>query len=310
MSKSIKRQVVSIKTESTYNTDSSPVGSDSILVEDLTSYASEGLRMIERPAIRANISPLQQIYAGRLATVSFSCEVKGSGVAGTPPELDAAYGACGKEATIVASTSVTYNPVSTGHESVTIHAELDGLLTKLTGCRGLVTHQLETGNKIMASFTFTGHVTNPTDAVISSPVYDSTVPSPLIGVPFSVGGFSAVINSLSLDMGATLSTPPSIASLDGYGEIFITAYAPTGSFDPEIETVTTHNFFADFTAGNTKAITTGVIGSTAGNRVKFDIPKAAYTDISLGDRDGVAVYEIPFGMIDNAGDDFYSIEFT
>jgi len=306
----ISRQVITAKIESTYNTDAVPVATDAILVEDLTSYASEGLRMIERPAIRANISPLQQVYAGRLATVSFSSEVKGSGAAGTAPELDTLFRACGFASTVVASTSVTYNPASTGHESCTIYTYLDGLLTKLTGCRGTVTYALETGSKIMASFTMTGHVANPADTAIVTPTYDSTVPAPLINVPFAVGAYSAIINALSLDMGTTLSTPPDISATDGFGEVRITAYAPTGSYDPETVTVATEDFFGDFTAGNTKVITTGLIGSAAGNRVKFDIPKAFYTDISLADRDGVAVYEVPFGMVDNAGDDFMSLAFT
>ncbi len=306
----ISRQVITAKIESTYNTDAVPAATDAILVENLTSYASEGLRMVERPAIRSNISPLQSIYAGRLATVSFDAEVKGSGAAGTAPELDAMYRACSLGSTVSAGVSVTYNPVSSSQESVSIYTYLDGILTKLTGCRGNVSHNLETGGKIMASFTMTGHVSNPTDTTIVTPTYDSTVPAPLINVPFAVGSYSAIINALSFDLGSTLSTPPDISAADGYGEVRVTSFAPTGSFDPEVVTVATEDFFSDFTAGTTKAITTGVIGSTAGNRVQFDIPKAFYSDISLADRDGVASYEVPFGLVDSSGDDFVSLIFT
>jgi len=211
---------------------------------------------------------------------------------------------------VVASTSVTYNPASTGHESCTIYYYIDGTLHKLTGCRGTVTFALETGSKAMASLTMTGHVTNPTDTAIVTPTYDSTVPAPLINVPFAVGAYSAVISSLNFDMGTTISTPPDISAVDGYGEARITAYAPTGSFDPENVLIATNDFYADFIAGTSRALTTGAIGGTAGNKVQFDMPAIVYTDVSHADRDGVATLETPFAAVDSAGDDFVSIAYT
>jgi len=71
------RSVITAKIEATYNVDPTPAAGDAILVEDPTPPSSEGLRMIERPAVRSNSSPLQPVYGGRMATVSFNVEVKG-----------------------------------------------------------------------------------------------------------------------------------------------------------------------------------------------------------------------------------------
>ncbi len=306
----INRTVITAKVETTYNTDAVPAATDAILVQEPTPPASEGLRMNERPVVSANISPKQSIYGGRLATVSFTAEMKGSGTAGTAPEIDALLRACGFASTVVATTSVTYKPASTGHESCTLYYYLDGTRHILTGCRGTVTFALETGALPMASFTMTGHVANPTDTAIVTPTYDSTVPAPLINVPFAVGAYSAVINALNFDMGTTIATPADISSADGYGDVQITAYAPTGSFDPENVLAATNDFYADFIAGTNRALTTGAIGGTAGNKLQFDMPAIYYNDISHADRDGVATLETPFAALDSSGDDFVSIAFT
>jgi len=107
MSKLVRKRVITAKVESTYNTDPTPAATDAILVEDLN-WSLEGLRMIERPAIRSSLGELQQVYGGSLMSVTFNAEVKNSGSAGTPPELGVLYLGCAMSETIVASTSVTY----------------------------------------------------------------------------------------------------------------------------------------------------------------------------------------------------------
>jgi len=153
----INREVILVKEEVTYNLDPVPVeGDDAILVENLA-WANEGLRMNERPAVRASIGQLQQVYGGMLRTVTFDVEMKGSGVAGTPPEMADLLEACGMLETVVAVTSVTYTPASTGHKSATVYYYQDGTLMKLTGCRGSVSFNMEVGaihSAIIGAWTF------------------------------------------------------------------------------------------------------------------------------------------------------------
>ncbi|WP_444932401.1 hypothetical protein ACJJIF_22000 (plasmid) [Microbulbifer sp. SSSA002] len=68
--------------------------------------------------------------------VTFNAELKGSGAAGTPPEIAPLLRACGLAETITAGTSVEYNLASEGHESITLYLYEDGSLYKLTGVRG------------------------------------------------------------------------------------------------------------------------------------------------------------------------------
>lgn len=305
------REVLLLKVESAYGTDAVPVeATDAMLVENLA-WANEGLRMNERPAVRANINMLQHVYGGRLGSITFDVELKGSGGAvDVPPEIGPALRGCGFLETINAAVDVTYTPASTGHESVTIYYFQDGIRYILTGCRGNVSFSLETGAVGKASFTFTGHIALPTDVALASPTYDGVVPTALINVPFTVGAYGAVIAALSFDMSNTIATPPDISATDGYSEVQLTQRDVNGSFDPEAVIVATDFPLQDLEQGNTLVLTTGVIGSGIGAEYQVDMPAIYYRDVSPGDRDGVRVLDTPFGAAQSTGDDEVSIIFT
>lgn len=306
------REVILAKIEGTYGTDSVPVeATDAMLVENI-GWSNEGLRMNERPAVRQNIGMLQQIYGGTLRSVTFDVELKGGGGAvDDVPEFGPLLRACGFGETINAVTDVQYSPVSTGQESITIYYFQDGIRHILTGCIGNMSLNLETGAQGKMSFTFTGHLVSVTDVALpTGPVYQSNVPPPIINTPFSIGAYSAVINALTFDLSNTVATPPSMSATDGYSEIRITSRDVQGSYDPEAVLVATDDPFTDLSAGNTLAVTTGVIGSAVGNRIQVDMPAGYYRDVAPGDRDGIRTYDIPIGFTESAGDDEVKLTFT
>lgn len=304
------REVIQAKIESVYNTDPGGfLATDSILVEN-PSWSLEGLRMVERNNVKASIATDQQLYGGTLKSISFDVELKGSGAAGTAPEVGVLLRACGLDETVVVSTSVTYQPISTGFESITLYYYQDGVRHILTGCRGNVSFNLEAGGKGMASFSFTGHDDGLTDISMITPAYDSTVPPVNISVPFAIGGYSAVIAALSFDLSNTLATPPDMSATDGYSQVYLTKRDPNGSFDPEMTTVAVNDWLGQLKAGTTMALDTGVIGATAGNRYRVQMPATYYRELAPGDRDGVRTLDTTFGAAESAGDDEVSIQFT
>ena len=303
------REVLLFKIESSYGVDSSPsAGADAVLAENLN-YSFEGARMAERNVVKATFGKEQAVYGGHLKTVSFDVELKGSGAAGTAPEIGQLLRACGFDETIVASTSVAYAPVSSSIESGTLEYFQDGKLHKLLGCRGTVSFNLEVGMPGKATFSLTGHDTE-SDAALPSPSYDSTVPAPFINAGFALGGYAAIISTLSVDMGNTLAFAPDVNAADGYGEIRITGRDVTGSFDPEAVLKATEDFQGDWENGTQQAITTGSIGGTAGNIFAITLGQTYHKEISGGDRDGITTNEIGFGAVESSGDDEISITFT
>jgi hypothetical protein len=266
------REVILAKVETTYGTDPTPSPStDAVMIEG-PSWSFEGLRMHERPAVRASVGKLQQVFGGTLKTVSFDVEVKGSGAAGTAPEIGQLLRGCGLDETIVPSTSVTYAPVSTGYESLTIYYYQDGVRHILTGCRGNVSFSGEAGGIVKASFKFTGHSVAAADVAIVSPSYDSTVPPVFLNASFSIDSFAAVIGSLNFDLSNTIAMPPDVSATDGYSEIMITGRDVNGSFSPEYTLVASEDWEGNFRSGAAMALASGSIGGTAGNILGITMP--------------------------------------
>ncbi len=305
----VNRELILVKVETTYNVDALPTAADAVLVES-PSWANEGAKMIERANVKATLGKDQGIFAGTLKSFTFDAEIKGSGVLGTPPEIAAVLRGCGLGETIVALTSVAYGPVSTGHESVTIYYYSDGILHKATGCRGNPSGNLEAGSIGKLSFTLTGHDAGVVDAPLITPSYDSTVPAPVINVPFSIDGYLAIINALSFDMSNGLSTPTDMSSVDGYGEVIITARDVGGSFDPEQVLLAAKDYITEWKQGTKMALSCGVIGSTIGNRYQLTMPGVYYREVGPGDRDGLRTYEISYGATESSGDDEINLIFT
>lgn len=308
------REVVAVKLESTYNTDSVPAATDAILVEN-PNYGLDGVKMVEFPATRTSIGALKPIYAGGLRSLSFDTYVKGSGTAGTAPRIGRLLQAAGCKETIVASTSVTYNfssAYATDHKSLTVYHYQDGLRNIITG--GIVTAcaiNWVGGDVIKMSVTIVGHDGGQTDTALITPTFEATPQLPFIGASFSIAAYAARIAKLSLDFGLTVAKPPSVNSADGYGQLMITGRKPKGSFDPELVTIATHDFVSRFKAGTTGTLLTGTMGSVAGNRVTTTLNNVYYESISQGDREGLRTLAVPFGMDDGGTiDNEMSLAFT
>lgn len=300
MTKLVKRELVLLKIETTKGTDSVPTAaSDAILAEDF-SWSFAGARMAERNPVKGALGREQSIHAGTLMEVTFRTELKGSGTAGTAPEIGQALRACGMGETIVASTSVTYEPVSTAIESASIYFFEDGSQYRLVGCQGVVNFTLEVGEVGYAEFTFTGHIAGYSDVTLPSPTYDAVEPPPVLGAAMTALGFSADIAAFSLDLGNEVSTPASMKEADGYGDVIIVDRDIVGSFDPKAELVADKNWYNEWITGASGVITSGTVGATAGNIYQLSAPTAYYREVGPGDRDGLRTYEIGFGC---AGDD-------
>ena len=316
MSLLVTREVLFAKVESTYNTDPTPVaGTDAVLVENL-SWSHEGARMHERPGVRPSLGKLQHVYGDTLFAVSFDMEVKGSGAAYSAtvkPEISALMRACGFAETIDTSVGVelaTYAPASSSLESTTIYLYQDGILHKVTGCRGSVSFAGEAGGQLKASFNLTGHTQAVTDVALPTPTLDSTSPPVFIGSSFTIDAYAAIIDSLSFDMSNEIAMPGDVSATDGYGEIQIVGRDVIGSFSPELVVVATEDFIGNWKSGKSMVLASGTIGSVQYNKYKIDMPAVYYREVAPGDRDGIRTLELNFAAAESATDDEVTIEFS
>ncbi|MDJ0513084.1 MAG: hypothetical protein QNJ62_06540 [Methyloceanibacter sp.] len=306
----ITRRLILAKLETTQGAD--PIAdpaNDSVRVENPSATWLDA-RFHQPVSVKPSLSSEQALYGGALRQYTFEVDLRGSGTAGTPPEVGALLRACGMGETIAASTSVTYAPVSTGFESVAIYFYEDGKLHKLLGGFGTVVFTAEVGKPIRAAFTFSGHSVDPVDAALAAPSFDAVSPPIFLGSAFTADAFAAKIGTLSLDMGVEISMPEDVASADGWGDLQIVGRTPNGSFNPLDTLVADYDWVTKWQANTLASIVSGNVGSTAGNIINLNIPQAQYRELAPADRNKIQSLEVAYDARENTGDDEMSLVFT
>ncbi len=298
----IRKATLLAKKEVTYGLDSAPVPADDAILCKNPDIRPVGEELV-RDNVRSTLGPLGHVIGEKYGEVKFATELKGSGAAGTAPEIGPLFQACGFAETIVAVTSAAYAPDSDGADSLTIYVYRDGLLYKLTGCRGTFEVDLTAGKYGVINWTFQGIWNDPTDSALLSGTYVSVLPPVVFSAALAVGGYAAVASKLALNMANQLFFRRDMNHANAIKEIAIGGWNDRGgSFDPEAVLEATHPFYANWKAG-TQAALTVTAGSVAGNRCVITAPKVQYKSITPGDRDGLYVYDVPFRTAMDAGDD-------
>lgn len=259
---------------------------------------------------KPTFGPDREYYGGGLGQLTFRCYLKGSGAAGTPPEIDPLLQACRFGVTNVPATSDTYTRATTGHKFVTIYFEKDGKLYKMLGGAGNFSFAGEGGQAAALDFTFIGHVAKPTDSALQVPTFDAVDPPVFVNASFLVDSYAAVISALTFDLANVIAKPRDVNSPDGFGDLVQKPGELTGSFNPLETLVATYDWEGNWQSDTLAALATGVIGSVAGNRWQITMPKIQYRPPADADNDGVSAFDIGFKATEDAGDDEITIAYT
>jgi len=309
-----RRRVIAAKIESVEGTAEAITSADGgILV--ISPKIDYDFGMNEREVTVDTLSKLQPVPGKTSGKLSFRAELKGAGVAyssSIQPALGKYLKACGFAETIDAtadSESVTYDPASTGIPCLTMWSYEDGVIKKLKGCRGNVKFSGKNGEICFADFEFTGVYDGVVDGAIISPTFEATVPPVLLSSAFTIGTYSANINSFDLDMANEVTLRESIGTASGYVSALITDRGPTGKIDPEMVTVATYDFFGKWKAGTPAAMSLGSVGATQYNRFTLTAPQVITSKIADEERAKLMVAGLSFSLAMDTGDDEVSIVF-
>ena len=305
-----RKRLILVKTESTYGTDSTPAGTDALLVRNLDITPLSG-EIVSRDLIRPYLGNFDQLIAQTSVAINFEVELAGSGTAGTAPKYDAILKACGLAATIVASTSVTYAPVSASFSSTTIYFNLDGVLHRLTGCRGSMTMSCAVGAIPTLAFNLTGVYNSPTDTAAPAATYSAQA-TPLIfregnTSAFSFFSYSGILQSVDFNLANDLVYRDLVG---GVQETLITDRKPAGTVMIEAPTIATKDFFTTALGSSTGNLTF-LHGTTAGNRVTFLASQVDVLNPTYQDQDSIMMLSVPYVAIPTtAGNNEFSLAFT
>lgn len=293
------------KPEVTYGVDPTPDGSDYILTTGLQRSPYEGnvvSRDLDRPALGSDST----INTGPYVMVEFAVELAGAGAAGDVPGYGVLLRACGFSETINASTSVVYEPVSTGFESCTIYYDRDGERQIIRGCRGSVAVEMGVGNYPRLRFRMVGLYTRPVAAsavVTSTAGYSAPLPVNKANTgTLTLGAYNVQLQSMTIDMAA--DTPH--LDLVNFEEVLYVDRAPAGEFSflaPRIATLDIMGLIESNSGTVTTSALSVVHGSTAGNIIEIGAPAVQLSGLSEIEIQGEQGYQSQALFIPDSGDD-------
>src|SRR3990172_4528035 len=323
-----RKIVVGVKTETTQGTAVSLAATDYILTlgdVDVTPTAD----VIEDESFRATIGELEHVTGKRMYDIKFDTYNKWSGspgVAYTP--LGALFQAAATAPTIVAVTSVAYNPTSViaagfkgPGKSVTAEVYVDGPTTghklRAKGCL-VVNAELsnEASKKGKWSFTLRGLWSEaPTDAAFPTKDYMATEPAILQSAVITSQTDAICIANLGFSIENELADIPCANAAFGLDGYMITKQKARLKFDPQILAVADHPFIQNYFDGTSmafSAVWTIELGGGTPQKLTLPIARLQYLSMKPADRNGIRIMQAEGACREtkSTGDDAYSLTFA
>lgn len=290
------------KIEATYGVDAVPTGAlNAIQMNDVTVEPMAG-EEVSRDLYLPWLGNQGVELVGSYGKIEGSVELAGSGTAGTAPAYGPLLRACALSETIVALTSVDYQPVSAGFEAATLYFNLDGVLHVLLGARGSVSLTLAPKQIPRLRFSLSGLLGPITDVALPAvtltafkrPLIVSKVNTPV----HTLHGAAIVAESIAFDLANQVEP----RFLIGDESVEIVDRKSTGTAVIEAGSVASKDWF-----GIARARTRGTLlvthGLVAGNIIDISAPAVEIGRPSYGQTQGITNLSIPLMLCSSAGDD-------
>ena len=305
-----KDKILLAVVENNYGVDPVPTGAQNgILALDVRLTPMEGndvSRDLETPYLGAQATIPTELHR----KLAYKVELVGSGTPGDAPAWSAAIRGCGVAETVVPGTSVTYNPVSDDHESVTHYLWVGRTLFRLTGGRGGATLMFNAQGIPHLECEFTGLYSPAAEVARDLPdlsgfqkpqvVTDRNTPT------FTIDDNDRIMRSFSLQFGNQIE-PRFLINAEG---IEITDKSDVLQTTIEAVPLTT---FDPFTLAEEQTTVPVVLGhgTIAGRISTLTIPRAQMQR-PQGLENAQNIVEWPLRMVPlpTAGDDQWTLELT
>lgn len=308
----MRKTFILAKLETAYGTAVTLAAADALLASEMSlQYTSNNKA---RDVIRPYLGASEELVGDDYMTVSFTVEAAGSGTKGTAPAWGKLLRACGMAETIVASTLVSYSPVSAAMESLTLKFHVDGVSYQLLGCRGTADLSMMISESPKIKFTFTGKTeANPASEALSATQTAWKVPQMItnfntadlkIGGTLSLatgaitGGEVYASRGLSVNLGNSVVYQPML----GVDRVLITDRQVAGSTTLDLSAADEASFRGIVRANTLRSLSVEH-GSADGYRIKLFSPKVQFSNPQIVDQDGAAMTSYDLRMVPDAGND-------
>lgn len=320
---------VFMKLETTPGTEAAPTttGSPNDYIQAIDAQFAPDFTLINRNYMRPSLSATPHLMGRRLASLTFSTEVFGTGVAAVDTDATTQAQATPKWADLLeacAYTGVaaaiplgkTYSPktgnAGSAQKTATFYCYYDGMLHKITGAMGTFTMTATAGEIATIQWTFTGVFNDPTAVATPTPSFTSVTPPLVEQCSFTMNSVATLLaETLTIDAGNSVIQRADANSAKGFNSMYVTARGVKFNTSVEFVPEATYSFWGDFTAATARAISFN-IGTSAGNKMIVTIPSAQIEGLTYADKNGVRAYEASFNVMStsDAGDDEVTFRFT
>lgn len=319
----VSQQSLLAKVEATYSTDPTPAGANAVAcINEITlAPVTEDSQPV---SVDAFLDSYEHVEGSIHVVCSFSTPLKGSGSAGTEPEITPLLKACGFKHLNTGATSdaftlaSTFGTLNTGYQSATFYIEDGTHKHQLHGCYGTLSIEANPASFPVANWTFTGLYERPTDvATFTAPTYDTSRPQPSRGLTMTLGGVAGGATfrpvNWTLDLNREVHLSRSMAASFGIAAVELGRCVPAGTFGAVVLPLASHDWYADLEAatlasmsmvwnggaGNITTITTA--GGTGGMAVRT---------LDRGEDNGVMTWDAGYSVGRSSGNDSINITFT
>ncbi len=309
MVKLTRKRFLLAKLETTYGTDPVPTqSSNAFQVMNLT--IKEFFPAIARNTFQG-LTPRPSLGGQRYAEVTFAAEMFNAGSLGVAPRLGALFKACDFAEVVSAGSSVIYSCGSSIINSVTLYVYMDGIFHIVTGAVGDIKFKGAAGKQMILDFTFKGLYANPTDGTNPTCTYETNVDKPPVilsaGLTYNANN-SLVVKTVELDLGNIIAMREDVNQAFGVKGFFISGKKPILKIDPESDTIANIDWRTPLLL--TPQAFSMNVGSTAGNKIAFSVPKLNITDIQYKDDKGVTQTDITGELTDTVAANNDSLSMT
>lgn len=305
-----------IKAQPTAGTDAVPTAAANAVVARNVKLnpmqAGEWERELELPWMGANKS----IPVGLYATLTFETDLISTGSPlGTAPPIGILFraGVCGQ--TIVATTSVAYNPISPSpatQEMVSVYLHRRGRRYALLDAKATAKIVLSAQGTLVVQWTLTGLYVDPSDVAHPTPTLGTQLsrepqPANSQNTPtFTINGVAVGVRSFELDLGNQVA-PRFLINREG---VIVTGREPRVRMTIEAPALSALNPFALARARTTVPVQL-VHGTGAGNVNTLAMPGVQIMPPSSSDMmQGLEEWPLEGRPIPSAGNDEWTLTLT
>lgn len=267
---------------------------------------------VAREGQGATLSPITGTRGPTGGRAKFSVELTGG--ASAPAWASTFLPACGLYLNSLTLTPESKPPEASGAntKTLTIALYIDGVKKAICGAMGNAVFRFTSGQRIMVDFDFTGKWIAPSNVAVLAPTFPTAAPLRFVSSAVLVGSFSPKIESMEIDLGNTVVLREDSGDATGYHSAVITGRAAKGRMNPELTLTGNHSssvwdVYADWIARTQRQLS--LESGTTGNKVAFTCPKMEITNVTPGERNGLAIEDIEFQLnrSADAGEDEISI---